>query len=770
MKKRTVTLLGTVLVLPGLLGYSGPVLHAQTSTNPDFLIKAEVPSTKTISALEKQELMDEANISKEEALKVALDFLDVPSGYKQDNISFQTNWYGNNSSVWSISWSKQEENAYGYINITIDANSGNIVGMNRNFQDPDLDTSYPPKVDRDEAKTIALSLIKEQFPDIQDQLIYENYNQKTPLRGSVVYNLRFNQEVNGIPFKDNFIEVSINGNGQLVGLNYRWNNSIEFPDTSGLLTKAEATERMEATLPLRLQYRMIPGINRYYGPTDGEKRQYALEYAYENLGYGVYFDAKKGTWVSRNGEPLDENTLGGQDPLTEEPLAEEPSGGDNLTQQQAMDVFKSYVDVLDDMELQNASYQEQSSNNADSFWIFEWRNEKEQAFTYGSVNAKTGELVDFNNYRYEPQNEEVEQVLTYEEAKQKAIDAVKEMVPWKTDQITLNPVENAPMDVEKKKKFNFSFQRLVNGIPVPNQYISIAFSAETGELIRFYQNWQTNAEFPNPDSIVSKEEAKQIYFDAMDIQLEYIQPYQQDYYPIDAAQQAEDQELLLAYTFRFNQTDEPTFLDAITGAWLSVETGEPMIDTPEPTDISGHWAENALRLMLEYQAININEQGEVKPNAVATRGEIIKMMMLSSNPNPYYYREMATASGAATFNDVSADSAYFPYVEAAVREGLIDKSGDEFNPDDPVTREELAEMIVKALDYDKIADVDDMFQLDFDDAEAIENPGTVAIVSHLGIMVGSNNTFRPDENVTRAQAAQTYYAYLEKREKYGRGY
>jgi hypothetical protein len=68
-----------------------------------------------------------------------------------------------------------------------------------------------------------------------------------------------------------------------------------------------------------------------------------------------------------------------------------------------------------------------------------------------------------------------------------------------------------------------------------------------------------------------------------------------------------------------------------------------------------------------------------------------------------------------------------------------------------------------------LAQVDGLFNLDFKDADQIKLKGAVAIVSKLGIMKGSDGYFKPEGNVSRAEAAATYYEFLQKRAQFEQG-
>ena len=63
----------------------------------------------------------------------------------------------------------------------------------------------------------------------------------------------------------------------------------------------------------------------------------------------------------------------------------------------------------------------------------------------------------------------------------------------------------------------------------------------------------------------------------------------------------------------------------------------------------------------------------------------------------------ATTPAKATYQDVSTDAWYAGAVEAAYGHGALTDQRDHFRPNDPITREELAVMLVRALGYGTIA-------------------------------------------------------------------
>ena len=71
--------------------------------------------------------------------------------------------------------------------------------------------------------------------------------------------------------------------------------------------------------------------------------------------------------------------------------------------------------------------------------------------------------------------------------------------------------------------------------------------------------------------------------------------------------------------------------------------------------------------------------------------------------------------------------------------------------------------IIRALKYDKVADIGSIFIVEFKDKASIspELTGYVAIASGLGIVKGDGTNFSPARKVTRGETAVMIYNYLQ---------
>ncbi len=111
-----------------------------------------------------------------------------------------------------------------------------------------------------------------------------------------------------------------------------------------------------------------------------------------------------------------------------------------------------------------------------------------------------------------------------------------------------------------------------------------------------------------------------------------------------------------------------------------------------------------------------------------------------------------TSPAGAVYDDVPEKIWYAGAVEIAYRQGAVTAQDGTFRPDDPVTRSEAASMLVRALGYGSVAGLIQEMSLPFRDVKA--NNGYIVMAYGMGLMDGTSFTaFSPEGHVTREQAA-----------------
>ncbi|NLB53824.1 MAG: S-layer homology domain-containing protein, partial [Syntrophomonadaceae bacterium] len=173
------------------------------------------------------------------------------------------------------------------------------------------------------------------------------------------------------------------------------------------------------------------------------------------------------------------------------------------------------------------------------------------------------------------------------------------------------------------------------------------------------------------------------------------------------------------------------------------DTDQPEVPSVALIDISGHWAEEAIRSLVASGAINGYSDGTFKPDNTVTRAEFAQILV------------QAMGIPAADNDQVFVDTGNHwgrESIAATYAAGIISGYGDNrFGPNDLVTREQIAAMVVKAARL-----TGPSTQLNFADYEAISDWAreSVAIAVANGLITGyGDQTFRPGNNATRAEAA-----------------
>jgi len=174
------------------------------------------------------------------------------------------------------------------------------------------------------------------------------------------------------------------------------------------------------------------------------------------------------------------------------------------------------------------------------------------------------------------------------------------------------------------------------------------------------------------------------------------------------------------------------------------------------TDLTGHWAAKDIAKMLELGIVSGVSNTQFAPNRPITRAEFTALLARAVGI------EAAGKTKSNRFVDVPVNKWYNQVVYAAVEAGLVGGySANKFGPDDPINREQMAAMIVRAMEYKGrgLTLSEDEFSLminKFNDEKAVSSwaKSSVATAIKQGIVGGrSDILFAPKANATRAEAA-----------------
>lgn len=148
--------------------------------------------------------------------------------------------------------------------------------------------------------------------------------------------------------------------------------------------------------------------------------------------------------------------------------------------------------------------------------------------------------------------------------------------------------------------------------------------------------------------------------------------------------------------------------------------------------------------------------GNFRPDATLTRAEIVQILYNAYNDG---------TSGSASFNDTDSNAWYSTALSWAVGKGLVNGySNGGFGPTDPITREQMSAIMVRAAEKFSITLPETTEVGTFEDGGDIAGYAADAVVKmqKAGIIVGKpGNIFDPQGKATRAETCKIIYMILD---------
>ena len=192
----------------------------------------------------------------------------------------------------------------------------------------------------------------------------------------------------------------------------------------------------------------------------------------------------------------------------------------------------------------------------------------------------------------------------------------------------------------------------------------------------------------------------------------------------------------------------------------SEQPGGELVGPPTPEnirlkqEIAGHWGETEISALIDDGIVQ-GSNGTLNLTGNVSRAEFTAMIVRALGIEPVAYED--------GFADVLAEDWYADEMQAAVNAGIIQGDDVGLRPEDTVTREEMAKMILAA--YQQAGgQLSEGEAILFTDEAQISAWAKDAVdqASKLGLIRGfETGEFRPQENAQREQAMVMIYRLLE---------
>ncbi|WP_176461914.1 YcdB/YcdC domain-containing protein [Anaeromicrobium sediminis] len=695
-------------------------------------------------------------ISKDKATDIGKEFLKNYFATEIDEKKFETrielekSWRQKDSKVWRIRWRNRKENGGVNFRVEIDANTGILLDCTKDSYDYDEKISVP-SISEEEAKKKAQEFLKKIQPGKVGSVKLRNEENRIMNRYDISnYRFEYVRQINGVEFPSNGINLGIDGtNGELIEYRINWDYNIDAPKVENIIDKEEARKLLEDEVAMEKYYLGIR--DEETRKTKNIKLVYRASYKGKNE-----LDAKTKEFKEYN---IDKNleskdiSFDRKQEIYKKALNIKK---EKVDKERAEEIIKTLLKDLyeKEIEIDSIEYMENVNryrNAGKNCWEVEFRKKGAEKYdTDGgiTINADTGEILSVNIYNYRRGSEEFELKLTWNEAYDKAIEAIERFYPDKIRDIDTNQNHYKRLDDDEiERDYYFHFSRKENGIGFDGDSININISAQDGTIEDIHMRWTDNMEFPNHVGKISEEKGKELWLKNLECKLIYSKDMDKKH-----------NKLNLVYVLENKINRYGLNIDANTGTFVDYSGKEVKLDEKPNVD-KNHPYIQELKVLAAKEVIDIDK---VSLNNEITLIDAVKMLTKAKGYRAY----RANRYEDLKFTNISKEDENYSILKGAVYFKILDNEAVEFNKEKKVNNMDMAKLMVKALGYEKLAKAQDIYVLPFKDANKIseEDKGYVALCKGLGLIEGEE--FNPQKNITYLDMAIIIYKSLENFKEY----
>lgn len=719
-------------------------------------------------AAAKGSVLTSVQIRKETAIAKARTLFGIPAEMGEPSVELSMRQGAGSPSTYHLSWvpgeKSDEKRSY---RVTVNAETGDILSYH-----------FSPGGDQ---KVQTLNYTREEALGIAQNRwlprLAASYSNQIELRtnplesryfmagGPAVHSFYWERMANGSAVVNNAVSIAIDAaTGMLISYNLNWSNPLELDKPASTIAAEDAVKAFEAGVPFELVYRWFhtPGTN------DGDWRL-----VYRPVGTPLV-SAADGSLIDSMGKAFDPNRLR-SDLMVPAPASPWAPPSEPLSAEQAEAMARELFDLAADLEptQMNVSEGVRSSKPYKNFtfvWELPSPGGKGVLYHHAGIDAINGTVTEMHASWSEVKPEELKTMkpkLDKAGAEQLAIDFMGKFRPDLAGSLRLVPNNDRwsrfPWEPEDERplrtSYSVGFERMHEGIPVDGSRLHIEIDLYSGKVrYAWFMGGMPNQEKPLPKKgeVISPEAAAKSFLEYAQLRSVWTMLHEERYVPMPLAAQEENRKLKLVY--------QPSIwfmsIDAATGHPLDGSGRDLVLSATRPEDIKGHWAEREIELLLA-RGVFEPTGAAFNPDAQVTRGDAARWLVLAKGLRPFYGAEFSFDLGGAAAN-MPASKVIAQYAEAGIRAGLFtaEELGKEFDPQQPISREEFALWAARAMGYGKVAEMELDIEVPFGDASAIDEKyrNAVGLLAGLNVIQSDNaSPYRPKAVLTRAEAAKVLY-------------
>ena len=583
-------------------------------------------------------------------------------------------------------------------------------------------------------------------------------------------NINFTRIENGIEVSSNNGRVTIDKNtGELISFNVNWWDNAKFASPEKAKTEDEIKELYKKLCNLTPYYKIYTNwstkektVNIVYEPDMNSEID-----AFTGKESTIWEDMRKAEGTQYYGFAAEEgandeaeSSAGAADPnpatgvggitFTEAELEKIQIDNSLITPKEAFEQLKKdkYAALSDDYVISSYDIYSDYDYGIDELVYEEGREpeKKEQEFYltlnfkvkdslkekytgYKNIsvqlNAKTGEVLYLNKYGKPGDLPKLDVTKAKATADSAAKAYAKDIIDsYKSDKGNTEPVSTwGDKNQYYETSRTFRYNRYVNGIQVSGDGIYIEVDSE-GTVTRYSFNHTEDVKFPAADILTADKAFEKLY-----------EQRKFDYYYNGWI--TKDGQVKTYLLYRMSSF----YINAKTGKlcnWYGGDLNERSSGV-KYTDIKGIPQETAI-LTLQRHGVTISDEKNFRPNDYIEKNEFSMLVGMALGGGYYFYDEEAPVEAetpASTQKPADQGSKY-------------------------VTRTDAAVIFTQSSGYGKVSELKGIFKTPFSDVKSTdENIGSIAVAYSLGFIKGEDGKFNGTKKITRAEAMQMIYDYIQ---------
>lgn len=225
----------------------------------------------------------------------------------------------------------------------------------------------------------------------------------------------------------------------------------------------------------------------------------------------------------------------------------------------------------------------------------------------------------------------------------------------------------------------------------------------------------------------------------------------------------DNQENVVAYTYDvpsmagWNYTDRRN--KGRSSYQLETLPTQTRLFSPNIQDVSSsYWAAADIRAIAALNIISVEDTKYFRPLSYVSRAEFTRALVKAAN----IPEKSNIKSYQLVFDDVEKNHPYYDYIKTAVNTGIVTGKRDkQFAPDEYITKEEAATIIVRAMGLEQASTLSGS-KTTFADDKDIWSKKSVNIARSMGIVKGNeDNMLEPDKLMTRAEVSEMFSQFIK---------